>query len=198
MLYSFCRLLIIVILKIFFRFKVQGLEYIPKKGGFILASNHASYLDPMVLGAACSRKLNYMAKQELFCHPLISWFLSAVYAFPVKRDSADLSAIKEAIHRVKIGRGLVLFPEGSRRFDGKPGEPYAGIGFLSARLDVPVIPAFISGTEKALPRGVKFIRPASISVCFGEQIHIERRVPYQETARHIMDNIRHLSCEESN
>lgn len=163
-----------------------------------MVSNHVSYLDPGVLGAACSRKLNYMAKEELFCRPWISRLLHAVYAFPVKRDSADLSAIKEAMRRVKNGKGLALFPEGSRRFDGKSSEPYAGIGFLSAKLDVPVIPAFISGTEKALPRGVKFLKAASISVRFGEQIPIERRVPYQETAKQIMDNIRHLSCEESN
>jgi len=194
MLYSILRLLSAIILKILFRFKAKGLEHIPKRGGFILASNHVSYLDPIAVGVACQRKLNYMAKEELFCNPLFSRLLSRIGVFPVKRDSADLSALKEAMRRVRIGGALVLFPEGSRRFDGASHEPYSGIGFLAAKLNVPVIPAFVKGTEKALPAGAKFIRLTNISVCFGKQISIERRMPYQDIAGHIMDNIRHLSC----
>jgi 1-acyl-sn-glycerol-3-phosphate acyltransferase len=194
MLYSILRLLSAIILKILFRFKAKGLEHVPKRGGFILASNHVSYLDPIAVGVACQRKLNYMAKEELFCNPLFSRLLSRIGVFPVKRDSADLSALKEAMRRVRIGGALVLFPEGSRRFDGASHEPYSGIGFLAAKLNVPVIPAFVKGTEKALPAGAKFIRLTNISVCFGKQISIERRMPYQDIAGHIMDNIRHLSC----
>jgi 1-acyl-sn-glycerol-3-phosphate acyltransferase len=198
MLYRVVSLLALIACKVLFRLRAQGLEYIPRKGGFILASNHISYLDPIVLGAICPRKLNFMAKQELFCHPLISWFLSQVGAFPVKRDSADLSSLKYAMRCLKEGKALILFPEGSRRFDSASTEPYAGIGFLTAKLYVPVIPVFIEGTEKALPAGAKFIRPAKISVHFGKQISIERRVPYQDVAKHIMENIRHLSCGELN
>lgn len=194
MLYSILRLLSFIMFKILFRFKAQGLEHIPERGGFILASNHVSYLDPIAVGVACQRKLNYMAKEELFFNPLFSRFLSSIGVFPVKRDSADLSALKEAMRRVRMGGALVLFPEGSRRFDGASGEPYPGIGFLAAKLNVPVIPAFVKGTEKALPVGAKFIRLTNISVCFGKQISIERRMPYQDIAGHIMDNIRHLSC----
>ena len=194
MLYSILRLLSAIILKVLFRFKAKGLEHIPKRGGFILASNHASYLDPIAVGVACQRKLNYMAKEELFRNPLFYRFLSRINVFPVKRDSADLSALKEAMRRVRNGGALVLFPEGSRRFGGISHEPYSGIGFLAAKLNVPVIPAFVKGTEKALPAGAKFIRLTNISVCFGKQISIERRMPYQDIAQHIMDNIRHLSC----
>ncbi|MDP3732729.1 MAG: lysophospholipid acyltransferase family protein [Candidatus Omnitrophota bacterium] len=181
-------------MKILFRFKAEGLEYIPKTGGFILASNHVSYLDPIAVGVASGRKLNYMAKEELFCNPLFSRLLCGINVFPVKRDSADLSAIKEAMRRVRMGGGLVLFPEGSRRFDGASHKPYAGIGFLTAKLNVPVIPAFVKGTEKALPTGAKFIRLTSISISFGKPFFIERRMPYQDIAMQIMDNIRHLSC----
>ncbi len=198
MVYSFFRLLAFIACKILFGLQAQGLENIPRKGGFILASNHISYLDPIVLGAICPRKLNFMSKQELFCNSFFSWFLSQVGAFPVKRDSADLSALKYAMRCLKEGKALILFPEGSRRFDSASTEPYAGIGFLTAKSYVPVIPVFIEGTEKALPAGAKFIRPAKISVHFGKQISIERRVPYQDVAKHIMENIRHLSCGELN
>ena len=191
MLYSFLRLLSLVIFKILFHFQARGVEHIPKTGGFILASNHVSYLDPIAVGIACQRKLNYMAKEELFRHRLFAGFFFRINVFPVKRDSADLSSLKEAMHRVRVGGALVLFPGGSRKFDSKP---YPGIGFLAAKLNVPVIPAFVKGTEKALPVGAKFIRLTNISVCFGKQISIERRMPYQDIAHHIMDNIRHLSC----
>jgi 1-acyl-sn-glycerol-3-phosphate acyltransferase len=90
--------------------------------------------------------------------------------------------------------GLLLFPEGTRQSQGEALPAQAGIGFLAAKLDCPVIPAFIKGSEEALPKGAKFIRPAKISVCFGQQIFIERRMPYQEIAQLIMARIRHLSC----
>jgi 1-acyl-sn-glycerol-3-phosphate acyltransferase len=194
MLYRILRPLAILLCKIFFRFQSKGRENIPKRGGFILASNHLSYLDPVALGVACPRKLNFMAKEELFVNPFFSWFVSTLGAFPVKRDSADLSALKEAIRRLNKGMVLVLFPEGSRRFDGVSSEPQSGIGFLAVKLNVPVIPAFIKGTEVALPKGAKFIKPAEISVQFGKQILIERRMPYQDIARLIMEKIRHLAC----
>jgi len=198
MFYRFSSLLALVICKILFGVRARGIENIPKKGGFILASNHSSYLDPIVLGAISPRKLNFMAKEELFCHPLISWYLSCLGAFPVKRDSADLSALKHALRRLREGEVLILFPEGSRRFDGTSTDPYPGIGFLVAKSGVPVIPVFIKGTENALPRGAKFIRTGRVYVYFGKQISIERRVPYQDIAGQIMDNIRHLSCQGLN
>ena len=193
MLYSILRFLSAIIFKILFRFKAQGSEYVPERGGFILASNHVSYLDPIALGVACKRPLNYMAKEELFRNPLFSKFFLKINVFPVKRDSADLSAIKEAMRRVRIGGVLVLFPEGSRRFDGVSNDPYPGIGFLSAKLGVPVIPAFIKGSEEAMPKGAKLIKPKKISLCFGKQIFVERGMPYQEIAQLIMANIREVA-----
>lgn len=183
-----------MILKVFFRMKVYGQENIPKKGGFILASNHVSYIDPPAVGAAANRRVKFMAREDLFSHPLLGWWLRNVEVIPVKRDSADLSALKAAMKILKQGRGLALFPEGRRSTDGKIGEPEPGIGFLAAKTGVPVIPTFVSGTEKALPKGAKKIKPHQVSVCFGKQILIERRMPYQDIANNIMQEIRHLSC----
>lgn len=193
MLYNIIRLVAILVFKIVFRTKVFGKKYIPKKGSFILASNHLSYLDPIVIGVACPRRLNFMARHDLFYNPFFSWLLTKLGAFPVKRNSPDLSALKEAMKRLKEGDALVLFPEGSRQFDGLSAEPHSGIGFLAAKLDAPVIPAFVKGTEKALPKRAKFIRLEKISVYFGMQISIERRMPYQDIARRIMEEIRRLS-----
>lgn len=191
--YKFGRFLCWVYCGFFIRLKVSGKENIPKKGGFILASNHISYLDPVVLGFACPRDLNFMAKEELFHNPFFGWAIRSVGAFPVKRKSADMSALKEAIKRVNSGKGLVLFPEGERGSGGSLQQPQAGIGFLAAKVNAPVIPAFIKGTEQALPKGSKAMKAANVSVVFGRQILIERRIPYQQTAQLIMDSIRHLS-----
>lgn len=189
--------LAVFICRIFFHVGVSGTDNLPEKGGFILASNHISYLDPVILAVASPRKLNFMAKRELFRNRLIGPFLMGLGAFPVKRDSADLSALKEAIRRLRQGLGLVLFPEGSRGFGTQAQEPQAGIGFLAAKTAVPVVPAFIKGTDLALPRGARRIKAARISVSFGKQILAERRMPYRETAGLIMARIRHLSCPQA-
>jgi 1-acyl-sn-glycerol-3-phosphate acyltransferase len=193
MIYSILRSLAFLILKIFFRLEKKGMENIPKKGGFILASNHSSYLDPIAVGAACPRKLNYMAKHDLFAHPLFAWLLYRIKVFPVKRNSPDISALKEAIKRVEKGGGLLLFPEGRRRVNEVPGELQPGIGFLAAKLDVPVIPAFVRGTETAWPKGAKFIRLNKISVYFGRQVFLERRAHYHDIVQRIMQEIQLLS-----
>lgn len=195
MIHDFSRFLCILFFKLVCRVEVKGRDNIPCGGGFILASNHVSYLDPMAVGSVCPRRLNYMARHDLFINPIFSWLLYQCGAFPVKRNSADLSALKEAMIRVKKGKGLLLFPEGTRSQEGRlSNKAGAGIGFLVAKLNVPVIPVFVKGTEKVLPKGAKFIVPAKVAVCFGKQIHIERRMPYQDIAQLILDHIRHLSC----
>lgn len=193
MLYKITASLANFIFGFFFRIKVSGVENIPRKGGFILASNHLSYLDPAVLAIACPREVNFMAKAELFRIPLFSNLIRVLGAFPVKRNTADISALKEAMKRVKAGSGLLVFPEGGRKEGSTDLEPQAGIGFLAAKINAFVIPAFISGTDIALPKGAKVIKPSKVSVIFGKQIPIERGLPYKEIAQGIMNSIRRLS-----
>jgi len=194
MVYLISKFIFFLVSKIFFRMQVHGVENIPKKGAFILASNHISNLDPVTVGSACPRRLNYMAKEELFLNPILSLWMNAVGCFPVKRDSADISALREAIRRLKSGGGLFLFPEGTRQEPGvKSAQPQAGIGFLAAKHSVPVVPAFVKGTDQAMPKGAKFIKPARVSVFFGKQIHIGRGVPYQDASSLIMEKIRRLA-----
>lgn len=166
----------------------------PKKGGFILASNHVSYLDPVALAVASSRKLNFMARHDLFKNKYFAWLISSVGAFPVKRDSPDISALKEAIRRVRKGKVLLMFPEGARQEAGSMGDAKSGIGFLVGKFNLPVIPAFVKGTVEALPKGAKCIRRSSVSVRFGKQIEMDGKMSYQEIAEHIMENIRHLAA----
>lgn len=197
MLYTLIRLIAFLLCKILFRIKVYGKENIPKKGAFLLVGNHVSYLDPVALAVTCPRKLNFVAKHDLFRNSFFGKFITAVGAFPIKRDTADVWALKETLRRLKEGKAVLVFPEGSRRFDAAIVEPYAGVGFIITKSDVPVIPSYIMGTESALPKGAKFIRLKKIKVYFGKKIQFERRKPdnYLDIAKEVMDNIRQISCQ---
>ncbi|MDP2941091.1 MAG: lysophospholipid acyltransferase family protein [Candidatus Omnitrophota bacterium] len=195
MVYTISRAVCLFLCKIFIRLKVEGKNNIPKQGGFILASNHISFLDPIILCVVCQRRLNFLARHTLFRDPAFGWLLLHLNVVPLKRGTADLSALKEAMARLRAGGGLLLFPQGARQQSSEFfGGAQPGVGFLAAKLNVPVIPAFIQGTERAMSRGAKFIHPAKVKLIFGKQILIERGMPYRAFAGNVMEKIRHLSC----
>lgn len=176
------------------KFTVYGKEYIPRSGGFILASNHTSNLDPLVLGISCFRQLNYMAKEELFRNRFFRAILFSVGAFPVKRGTADLGAIRTAFSRVKKGGGLLLFPQGGRRPLTDTADPEPGVGMLCQRMGVPVIPAFVEGSDTALPAGAsRIVRGVTVTVRFGPAMMAEKSRDYQQISNRIMKEIRGLS-----
>ncbi|MDP1853573.1 MAG: lysophospholipid acyltransferase family protein [Candidatus Omnitrophota bacterium] len=194
MLYYIGRFIFFVLFKSLFGFKFYGKENIPKYGGFIIASNHASNLDPEIIGSAIPRVLSFMAKEELFHNKVFGWVLWKVHAFPVKRGGADLFSIKEAIKRLKNGFGILLFPQGGRRDSISADEVKGGVGFLASKADVPVIPAFIFGSGDALPKGRKipnFFKP--ISVYFAPGIIYKGSRDYAEFSQTIMSAIDALS-----
>ncbi len=187
-LYHFSRYILIILCKVLFSLETVGLSNIPRKGGFILASNHVSNLDPIILGVACRRELNFMAKEGLFRNFLFGKLLYNVGAFPVKREYADVSAIKEAIRRLERGSVLLIFPAGSRS-KGNSFQAQPGIGMLSSKASCPVLPVFISGTDKAMPPGAKFIKPTKIKVKFGLPLNFERSASYEIIASQVMSEI---------
>ncbi|HPL82681.1 MAG TPA: lysophospholipid acyltransferase family protein [Candidatus Omnitrophota bacterium] len=196
--YRFSRFILLILSKLFFRIEFKGREFIPKKGGFILVANHTSYLDPVALGVACTRTLRFMAKDNLFSRHFLASWLKAVGVIPVKRDAADLSALKTAIKSGNLGMGLALFPEGTRRLKENAFiNPEPGVGFLAAKLRLPIIPAYISGTYEALPKGAKSLNFSKIKVKFGEQINIERGKPYHDIAAMIMASVKELSEKDN-
>ena len=195
MAYRFSRFILSIFLNIFFEFKVEGREYLPKQGGFIVACNHISYLDPVVLGVGCLRSVHFIARDTLFNNRFLGFWMNAVGVIPVKRNSPDFSALKKSLNIVKSGDGLAIFPEGTRRLADKAFlDPEPGVGFLADKAGVPVIPAFVSGTYEALPKGVnkKINFGREILLRFGKEIHIERGKPYQETSNLIMASIAQL------
>lgn len=194
MLYVVLRFLSWLILKLFFCLEVKGAKNVPLGGGFILASNHVSYVDPVAVGVGARRRLNYMARHDLFDNPFFSWLLKRLGVFPVKRGSADLGALKKALRLVKAGKGMLLFPEGRRReAQDALSNPEPGVGFLALKSGVPVIPVFVKGTDKVLPRHARFPRFKKISVHFGSQVEIGEKLSYREIAEVIAAGIKRLA-----
>ena len=170
MFYAFWRFFCWLCSVLYLPTTVKGEKNIPKTGGFILACNHVSYLDPVIFGISCPRPLNYMARESLFENRVFGWLLARVNVFPIKRYSADIGAIKEALRRLKTGCGILLFPEGTRSSNGRIGEGLEGVGFLARKSNAPVIPAFIKGTQNATPKGARSVKPARLMVVFGPAV----------------------------
>jgi 1-acyl-sn-glycerol-3-phosphate acyltransferase len=176
--------------------KVVGRKNIPAKGSFVFASNHASFLDPVLLGTSIHRSLNYMAREELFEKGFLAWALPKVQAFPVKRGEGDLGALRQALRLLKTGKPLVIFPEGTRTEDGELQRGKPGIGFIVAKSGVPVVPAYIEGSFDALPKGVKTLRRRKMMVYIGKPIYFacgdqknNGREEYQKISDGIMAEI---------
>lgn len=175
--------------KYYLNLKVVGRKNIPKTGPFIFASNHASYLDPILLGVSLHRSLNYMARDTLFREGSFAWILKRLHVFPVRRQVGDFRAIKESIDILKSGKPLVIFPEGTRSDDGelKTGKP--GIGFIAMKAKVPILPAYIEGSFKALPKGMSTLRRHPVRVYIGRPVDIDFEKKDKAMYQHISDEI---------
>ena len=133
--------------KTMFRVTFVGKENVPKQGGFILASNHIHFLDPLVIAGSRARVMHFMAKEELFHNPAAAFFLTRFNAFPVKRGSSDKSSVEFAIRVVKEGQVLGIFPEGTRSPDGRPGTPKAGVALIAKQAHADVLPVSIYSAQ---------------------------------------------------
>jgi len=166
-----------VMLKIYNRLSVRGLDRaLSVPSPVIIAANHCSNLDPIVLGAAFPRRLRYLAKSELFSFAPLGFAIRALGAVPAKREDMQgaAGALKFLLERVQKGESVLLFPEGKRSVDGKLKPLEGGVGLLAARTGVPVMPAFIHGTFQALPRESTDYKPVKIILSFGDPIFVEK------------------------
>src|SRR5450755_4802690 len=152
----------------YFRWQVFNAERVPLQGGVILASNHASFLDPPLVGAGLRRDINYLARESLFRFPGIGALLRSWNAVPVDRDGGGAAGLKAILDRLLAGGGIILFPEGTRTKDGKLQPARSGIGLTVIKSDAPVVPVRVFGTFEAYGRHLKFPRPIRVAVKYGE------------------------------
>jgi 1-acyl-sn-glycerol-3-phosphate acyltransferase len=176
----------------YFPFTAYQTRNIPLQGGFILASNHLSNVDPMLLGICSVRRINFMAKIELF-KGFLGFVLSNVGSFPVKRGESDFGAMREALRRLKEGRVILIFVEGTRRINDEPTKAQAGAGFLAIKSGVPVVPVYLRGTDKVMAPGTKFFKRNPVSATFGEPFFVKAAPTYEEASQRILDKIYDLA-----
>ncbi|MFA5042496.1 MAG: (d)CMP kinase [Kiritimatiellia bacterium] len=170
--YHLSRVFFLCYLWIFHRYRTHDRKHLPPRGGCILVSNHASFLDPI---AVCcniwNRHIYFLARDTLFQQSrFMKWWAISVGTLPIDRTKGDIRALKGAITLVRQGNILCLFPEGTRTHDGRLQSVKAGIGFLIEKAGVPVIPAYVSGTFEAFPRDAHKIKFHKIDTYFGKPV----------------------------
>lgn len=179
-----------------FRVSVQGLENLPEEGGLIVASNHRSHLDPPVLNSVFPEPLFFVAKEELFRPPL-GPILKHMRAIPIKRGSGDLYVLEKVRELLEAGCNVCIFPEGTRAMPGEFLRPKTGVGLLAVRTGSPVLPVYIDGTDRVMPKGSRFPRIGHpIRVVIGRPRTYkgdESLKTYRRVAEEIMEEIRTLA-----
>ncbi|MGB7767726.1 MAG: lysophospholipid acyltransferase family protein [Verrucomicrobiia bacterium] len=193
----------------YFRCRVFNPERVPETGAVILASNHASFLDPPLVGAGLKRGINYLARESLFRFPGIGALLRSWSAVPVDRDGGGAAGLRAILDRLLAGGGIILFPEGTRTRDGNLQPARSGIGLVVIKSTAPVVPVRVFGTYAAYGRHVTFPRPKRIAVKYGQPMQFEKlraeakdcskarlKEIYQEIADEIMAAIAKLEARE--
>jgi 1-acyl-sn-glycerol-3-phosphate acyltransferase len=196
-LYGICHYAIDVFADAFFRGETAGVSNLPKSGGFLIASNHASHLDPPLVGVQVPRQMSFFARKTLWKPGIANWWMDGVGCIPVDRDGgSDIHALKRVFKALSEGKVLVLFPEGTRSPTGELQTPKAGVGFIACRTQMPVVPAHIFGTFKALSRNSSLKLGVPVDVVFGAPLMPSQyddpkdgKERYQKASERIMSRI---------
>ena len=196
--------------RFYFGWRVYNPERVPLTGPVILASNHASYLDPPLVGAGIRRDINYLARESLFRFPVVGWVLHKWNSVPVDREGGGARGLRAILDRLLKGGAIILFPEGTRSRDGKLQPARSGIGLTVIKSNAPVVPVRVFGTYDAFGREMRFPRPfRRVIVKYGKPMRFEKlraeakecskerlKRIYQQVADELMTNIAALQPSE--
>ena len=183
-----------------FPIAVSGVEQIPRRGGFIVAANHASLLDPPIVGAQLPRQTSAFARKTLWKGGAISWWLDAVGVIPVDRDGgSDVAAIRRVLQALKQEKGIIMFPEGTRSPTGRLQPAKAGVGLMACRTGAAVVPTRVFGSFEAFGRNGPLRLGTPLTVVFGSPLfpvdyddRAEGKERYQHASERIMSAIASL------
>lgn len=163
-----------LIMQTFFRAEAYNAHLVPQSGPFLLACNHASFLDPFLAASFIQRDIYFFARKSLFKPGFANWILHGFNSIPVDRDGGkDISALKRVLELLKQGQGVLVFPEGTRSKDGKLQPAKRGVGMMACRAQVPVVPTHIIGTFDVWGRNHKTPRLLldRINVVYGKPLY---------------------------
>ncbi|AFK86083.1 lysophospholipid acyltransferase family protein [Thermoanaerobacterium saccharolyticum] len=169
-LYYFIKVITLAIISLFFGLNVDLLDDLPD-GPCIFVANHKSILDPVVLMDSIDRRVFFIASKDLYKIPILNFILSALETIPIKKNSADVNALKKAIKMLDDGRSIALFPEGGISLDKSVIKIYKGAMYISCKTGCPIVPVGIRGTDGVLPMGEYFPHAGKISVTIGRSIY---------------------------
>jgi 1-acyl-sn-glycerol-3-phosphate acyltransferase len=168
--YSFVRVVLTGFVKVFWRATINGSEHIPATGGFIVAPVHRSNIDTFPMIGMTKRRMSFLGKDSLWKTKFSAWFFDLMGGVPVHRGTADRAALRRCIEVVQRGEGMVLFPEGTRQSGPVVQELFEGAAYVASKCNVPIIPIGIGGSEAAMPKGSKMIRPVKLHYEVGPPI----------------------------
>jgi 1-acyl-sn-glycerol-3-phosphate acyltransferase len=167
LLYQAVRLVFVAFCRVYWRMSVEGREHIPTDEPFVLAPVHRSNVDFAVASTLTPRRMRYMGKDSLWKIKALGALWNALGAYPVHRGTADREALRRTIEVIEGGEPVVIFPEGTRQ-EGPIVQPlFEGAAYVATRAGVPIVPVGIGGTQKAMPRGSKMLRPVKVHVVIG-------------------------------
>jgi len=171
--------------------RITGRENIPRSGPVLLVSNHASYTDVVVLGAACPRPVRYLGMRELFEHGrLFAWWVRTLGCVPMRRDRYSTSGIRKAEELLDAGEVVGIFPEGGV---STPGDLKAGVALIALRSGAPVVPVYLSGTRDMYDPVACLLRSCRVRVEVGKPLYLhDTGEPSNraEFARRLMEALR--------
>jgi 1-acyl-sn-glycerol-3-phosphate acyltransferase len=170
-LYRLIRTIVIGACRVAFRVRVVGTEHVPPTGAYIIAPTHRSNLDTPFTAFVTKRRIRFMAKREMFKHPLGARFITALGGVPVERGSPNArAALKATRAALTAGEPVAMFPEGTRRHGREVADLFDGTAYLAVKLGVPILPVGIGGSEEILASGKKIPKFRRVAVVIGQPI----------------------------
>jgi 1-acyl-sn-glycerol-3-phosphate acyltransferase len=175
--YRLARGAVEVFCRVWFRVEIKGRDQVPSSGPYVIAPVHRSIVDTLLAGCLTRRRIRFMGKDSLWKYRWAGSFFSSLGAFPVHRGTPDREALRRCEEALRGGEPVVLFPEGTRQ-SGQTVQPlYEGAAFVAARAGVPILPVGIGGSEWAMTKGKKRIRPVKVAMVVGAPIPAPARPP---------------------
>jgi 1-acyl-sn-glycerol-3-phosphate acyltransferase len=172
--YKIVRFIVTSFCRTWCRMTIEGRENVPASGPFLLAPTHRSILDTPIASGVTNRRMRFMGADKYWKNKAFGRLLTALGGFPVSRGTADREALRRCIAVLEGGEPLVLFPEGERKRGPIVHPLFDGATYVAVKAGVPIVPVGIGGSERAMPKGAKFIRPRKLHVAIGKPMQVPK------------------------